>query len=170
MRPSVGARVIVAVGSRSVTGIVVGLSTAGDVTGTEIKSIRSVLDADPFLPSDVVDLARWTAAYYGAGVGATITAVLPPKTRGERADAHKTRRIAMLTAAGMETVQSGTASQREAMAIIGGSAAGVAVSELTSRGLSADVVARLARLGLVSFRHERIDRDPFDASTSAIAS
>ena len=40
------------------------------------------------IPADVVALARWTAEYYAAGAGETITAVLPPKTRGERADAH----------------------------------------------------------------------------------
>ena len=39
----------------------------------------------------------WTAEYYAAGVGETIPAVLPPKTRGARADAHKTVRIASIT-------------------------------------------------------------------------
>ncbi len=52
-----------------------------------VKPIRQVLDAEPFVPADVIDLAKWTAEYYAAGAGETITAVLPPKTRGARADA-----------------------------------------------------------------------------------
>ena len=61
-----------------------------------------MLDAEPFIPPDVVALAQWTAEYYAAGAGETITAVLPPKTRGERADAHKTSRVAAITVAGLE--------------------------------------------------------------------
>ena len=59
-----------------------------------------MLDADAFVPPDVVALARWTAEYYAAGVGDTIPALLPPKARGARADAHKTMRMAAITAAG----------------------------------------------------------------------
>ena len=54
------------------------------------------------MPADVVALARWTAEYYAAGAGEAITAVLPPKARGARADAHKTLRVASITAAGLE--------------------------------------------------------------------
>jgi primosomal protein N' (replication factor Y) len=103
--PAVGARVIVPLGSRTVTGIVVARDvTLAGVAESEIKSIRQVLDDDAFLPADVVALARWTAEYYAAGPGETITAVLPPKTRGARADAHKTMRVAAITAAGLTLV------------------------------------------------------------------
>ena len=64
-----------------------------------------MLDADAFVPPDVVALARWTAEYYAAGVGETIPAVLPPKARGGRADAHKTTRVAAITAAGLEALE-----------------------------------------------------------------
>src|SRR5437773_2956415 len=164
MRLAVGARVLVPLGSRSVTGVVVALSASAGVDAGDVKPIRNALDAEPFVPPDVVDLARWTAEYYGAGAGEAITAVLPPKTRGERADAHKSRRIAVLTAAGMEGLESGTSKQRDALAVIGGAATGVSASDLAARGISADVVARLARQGFVTFRHERIDRDPFESS------
>src|SRR5947209_4211658 len=103
--PAVGARVVVPLGSRTVTGIVVARDVAlAGVAASEIKSIRQVLDDDAFLPAEVVALARWTAEYYAAGPGETITAVLPPKTRGARADAHKTMRVAAITAAGLEAV------------------------------------------------------------------
>jgi primosomal protein N' (replication factor Y) len=169
MQPSVGARVIVPLGSRSVTGVIVALSASAGEHGADAKPIGSVLDVEPFLPMDVVDLARWTAEYYGAGAGETITAVLPPKARGERVDAHKSRRMAMLTAAGMEGLQSATSRRRDALAVIGGFATGVSIGDLAAKGISADVVARLARQGFVSFRQERVDRDPFESSVMAIA-
>jgi primosomal protein N' (replication factor Y) len=167
--PSIGARVVVPIGTRSVTGIVVAIDvSAGGLNAADVKAVRDVLDHESFIPPDVVDLARWTAEYYGAGAGETITAVLPPKTRGERADSHKTRRIAMLTAAGMEGLERGTAKQRDALATIGGSVTGISTAELAAKGFSADTLARLARQGLISFRQEVLDRDPFDSSTLSV--
>src|SRR6185295_16877273 len=102
--PAVGARVVVPLGSRIVTGIVVDAPAPsnGDLNDVAIKPIRELLDAGAFIPPDVVDLAIWTAEYYAAGSGETITAVLPPKARGGRADAHKTMRVAAITAAGLD--------------------------------------------------------------------
>ena len=60
--PPVGARVVVPLGNRSVTGIVVEVSRASDIPeGKGIKPLKTVLDTEPFIPGDVVDLARWTA-------------------------------------------------------------------------------------------------------------
>ena len=95
--PAVGARVVVPLGSRIVTGIVVDNHAAVDAAGPELKPIRQLLDADSFVPREVVELAQWTAEYYAAGPGDTITAVLPPMTRGTRAESHKLRRVAAIT-------------------------------------------------------------------------
>jgi primosomal protein N' (replication factor Y) len=187
--PCVGARVVVPLGTRTLTGIVVDVGCEPDagVDPAAIKPIRQILDRDPFIPADVVALAQWTAEYYAAGPGETITAVLPPKTRGERADAHKTMRVATLTAAGMEFVGRGsetapppaaatpdsaasarlTAKQREAIDILSGAPAGVATADLAARGISSDTLTRLARHGLVALRRDRVDRDPFEAAPFA---
>ena len=92
--PKIGARVVVPLGTRVVTGIVVevdvpppaGRETPDAGPGTtsaarrtpNVKAIREVLDAGAFVPPEVVALARWTAEYYAAGVGDTIPALLPP--------------------------------------------------------------------------------------------
>ena len=47
-----------------------------------------------------------TEMLYAAGAGETITAVLPPKTRGEQVSGHKTLRVASITAAGLEAQRS----------------------------------------------------------------
>src|SRR5207249_2153030 len=162
-------------GSRTVTGIVVARDvTLAGVAESEIKSIRQVLDDDAFLPADVVALARWTAEYYAAGPGETITAVLPPKTRGARADAHKTMRVAAITAAGLGAIEepsSITTKQRETLDILAGAPYGVPTSQLAARGLGAGTISRLAAGGLVSLRQDRVDRDPFEAAPfAAVAS
>jgi primosomal protein N' (replication factor Y) len=178
--PAVGARVVVPIGSRTVTGIVVDTRAAGDagIDPTGIKPIRQTLDAGAFVPADVVSLAAWAAEYYAAGAGETITAVLPPKTRGERADAHKTTRVAAITAAGLEAVarqsSSGadpdggrlelTAKQQALLGELAGVPEGLSTAVLASRGSSADTIARLVRHGLISVRRDRVDRDPFEAA------
>ncbi len=159
--PPIGARVVVPLGTRSVTGIVAGAVEASDPESRPVKAIKSVLDVEPFVPAAVVELARWTAEYYGAGVGETITAVLPPKARGERADAHRTRRVASITAAGLDAIDLRAPKQREALAILTGDPTGVPTAQLASRGIGADTVRRLVQLGLVSIRQERLDRDPY---------
>ena len=180
--PPAGARVVVPLGSRSVTGIVVETDVAAPASGATpldskaIKPIKQVLDAEPFIPPDVVALARWTAEYYAAGAGEALTAVLPPKTRGSRADAHKTIRIASISVAGVAALEgleaptakpglSITLKQRDALSALAGSPHWMSTRELAARGIGAAVVTRLAQTGLVSIRSDRVDRDPFNTVT-----
>ena len=176
--PRVGARVVVSLGSRLVTGIVVETGAAADaaIAAQDIKPIRQLLDAGAFIPPDIVGLARWTAEYYAAGAGETITAVLPPKTRGARADAHKTTRVAAATPAGLraagrldDDAANGpphrlTPHQRAALDILAGAPDGLPAPRLAALGVSADTLTRLTRHGLVGLRQERVDRDPFEAA------
>lgn len=167
--PSVGARVIVPVGPRTVTGIVVAHASTppAGVADDAIKPFVRVLDAGPFVPPPVVELAQWTAEYYAAGAGATITAVLPPKARGDRADAHKVRRVAAITTAGRQALSAetkATARQQEALRILAAQAGDVGIAELADLGVTTDRLARLAKAGWVSVRTETVERDPFQAS------
>ena len=186
--PVVGSRVVVPLGSRVVTGIVIEVGPAGTASlGAEIKPVRQVLDNEAFVPPEVVALAQWTAEYYAAGVGDTIPALLPPMARGMRADAHKTMRVAAITAAGLEALgargsisspraernsarpepvegRALTAKQCDALELLAGTPTGIATPMLVSRGIGADTLARLAKHGYVSVRRDRLDRDPFEAS------
>jgi primosomal protein N' (replication factor Y) len=164
----------VPLGTRIVTGVVMDHARGTDIDAgalTSIKPIREVLDAEAFVPADVVALAQWTAEYYAAGPGDTITAVLPPKARGGRADAHKTMRVAAITVAGIEALASGqlTPKQRDALSRLAAAPSGVPTPELAAGGIAADAVSRLARLGFLSVRQDRVDRDPFDAGALRIA-
>jgi len=159
--PPVGARVVVPLGTRVVTGIVVDAGVRDEARS--VKPIARLLDRESFVPADVVALARWTAEYYACGVGDAIPALLPPMARGARADAHKTVRVAGMTAAGSEALAAGevTARQREALELLSGSPEGIGTAILATRGIAPDVVSRLVRRGYVSLRQDRVDRDPW---------
>jgi len=170
-RPAIGARVLVPLGTRVVTGIVIDhVDDPG--AARDVKLVQKVLDAHAFVPAEVVGLARWTAEYYAAGVGDTIPALLPPMARGARVDAHKTQRIASITPAGLATLHSDahlepvegravTRKQREALELLAAAPDGIPTPTLATRGIAGSAISRLVRHGYISVRSERIDRDPF---------
>ena len=172
--PPSGARVIVPLGSRKLTGVVVGPADP-PIGDFELRDLLQVLDADSFLPPDVIELTDWVSEYYLAGPGATLSIAMPPHALGARVDAFRTVRMVSLTAEGHDVVDRSPdtlrAKQREAAELLKGVPDGLSTTELVARGVSAAVVTRLKTLGLVSIRRERQDRDPFvsgNASTNVI--
>ena len=184
--PPVGARVRVPIGNRTVTGCVVespARDPIPDQRGVrfqtpdqggvrlqpDIRDIIEILDAAPFLPPAVVELCQWVADYYLAGIGDAIGVALPPGAR-QKASGFRTRRIAALTAHG-RSVAAGSATdgdlrltsrQRESVTALSAASAPLSLSELRERGVTADLVGRLARHGLVTISEETHERDPFD--------
>ena len=162
--PVIGARVRVPVGRRTLVGCVVGHdATLGE--GTQPRDLVEVLDLQPFLPADIVQLCGWVAEYYMAGVGDAIGVALPPGSR--RASAYKTQRVASITAHGLSAVESVTAKQREALEMLAAAPAGLPATELRDRGISGDVLRRLVTAGLAVIRSAQDERDPFERSVLA---
>ena len=75
-----GMRVIVPFGSRQLAGVVVrcGPPPAG-LEATTIKPLKTVLDAEPALSSELLGLGRWLADYYLVPEGEVLATMLPPK-------------------------------------------------------------------------------------------
>jgi primosomal protein N' (replication factor Y) len=174
--PAIGARVRVPLGTRTVTGCVVEAPAAAAAPDA-VKDVLEVVDPDSFLPPAVVELCQWVADYYLAGIGDAVAVALPPGAR-DRASAFRTRRTATLTPHGRSTAAMPvedvdirlTAKQREALAVLAAVTAPVPLSELKDRGVTADVVGRLAARGLVALLEEAHDRDPFgDAAVREVA-
>ena len=167
--PAVGARVVVPVGPRTLTGVMMGEAAAADTAYT-IKPLKSVVDDRAFVPSDVIKLTEWVSDYYLAGPGATLAAALPPHGLSSRVDRFKTVRIVAVTAAALdEFLPTMTPKQRGALDLLRGTPTGIAAPQLKRQGVSAATIAKLKSLGLVSIREERVDRDPFEHAVSAIA-
>jgi primosomal protein N' (replication factor Y) len=76
--PPVGARVLVPLGTRVITGIVTHSAPALE-EDAGMKDVLEILDSEPFLPLDVVTLALWAAEYYACGAGEAISAAMPPR-------------------------------------------------------------------------------------------
>ena len=183
--PVVGARVRVPIGTRTVTGCVIelvddravappndrGVAPPNDRSvrlQADLKDVIEILDTEPFLPPGIVDLCRWVADYYLAGIGDAIAVALPPGARN-RASSFRTRRVATITAHGRSASEalgdSGlrlSPNQREALAVLAGLSGSTPLSDLRERGITADVIGRLAGRGLVSMVEEAHERDPFE--------
>src|SRR5881296_2713043 len=70
-----GMRVRMPLGRQTRTGVVAGF--ADDAPPGELRPILDVLDADPFVPPDLLELCRWTAGYYLASLAEVLAAVVP---------------------------------------------------------------------------------------------
>ncbi len=164
--PHRGARVVVPLGKRVVTGIVVNPDVtleANETAAEKIKPLVEVMDDEAFLPAPVVDLALWVAEYYACGAGDALAAAVPST------QAYRTIRFATLTAQGHDDTLSLGGRQKEAVELLRGQPVGMPVPDLNARGISTDVLQRLAAKGLVTFRRERSERDPFaGGSVSAV--
>src|SRR6185503_18963360 len=84
-----------------------------------------------------------------------------------KAERHKTETFATLTVAGQQWLDGDRkpdlgARQVEALEQLRGAPEGLRVADLSDRGAGLDTLKRLARRELVTLRHERVDRDPFE--------
>ena len=166
--PVPGARVVVPLGNRTLTGVVIGVGPAAD-SSFEVRDVLEVLDADAFVPPDVVALTEWVSHYYLAGPGATLSSALPPHALTARVDRFKTVRVAAITAAGLDAIDRPTlgAKQHAALQHLAGMPDGVPAPVLAQHGIAAATLTRLAAMGLVSIRHDHVERDPFGSAVTA---
>ncbi|HEV2863792.1 MAG TPA: primosomal protein N' [Pyrinomonadaceae bacterium] len=77
----VGARLLVPFGRTLATGYVVALhdalDPAAEIEDSEIKDAEELLDADPLLTPEVLEITRWISDYYAAPWGEVLKAALP---------------------------------------------------------------------------------------------
>jgi primosomal protein N' (replication factor Y) len=73
--PPIGTRVVVPFRREERIGWVVGPGSDGAIQG--LRSVLSVLEERPSVPSDLLELCRWMASYYVAPLGIALRAALP---------------------------------------------------------------------------------------------
>ncbi len=170
--PPKGARVLVPLGGRIVTGCVIDSNAIAPETGT-LRDIEEVLDTDAYLPEHIVDLALWVAEYYAAGPGDALAVALPPMSGRGGNTAFRTLKMAELVVAaeGAETPAAPKgAKQVEALARLASVPEGIAVPVLTKSGVGLATLRSLERLGLVRLRDEVVERDPFQGAADGAQS
>ncbi|HEY6246620.1 MAG TPA: hypothetical protein VIX17_21875, partial [Pyrinomonadaceae bacterium] len=81
-RPQIGARILVPLGRKLVTGYVVAFYEALPPqfasSESELKEAGNVIESVPVCTSEILDLTRWVSEYYASPWGEVIKAALPP--------------------------------------------------------------------------------------------
>jgi len=148
-RARVGARVLVRFGGRKVTGVVV-RTDSPPPAGVAPIAVSDVLDDQPALSSELVELCLWIADYYEAPPGEVIRGALPAGS-GVAA-----RSVFALTPAGRAVVDGEGAAmlprQRALLARLG-------PRDLPAAGLAAAVRRQLEQLRAQGLVEEREHRD-----------
>jgi primosomal protein N' (replication factor Y) len=177
--PAVGARVLVPLGRRTVTGVVLEAgshepeATSRQPSAESWKPLADVLDFEPFLPPDVVELATWVADYYACGIGAAIATAMPPRAWIE------SERHARITDAGEARMLAERGARRDVLEFLTGGrvasigalvrktpAARIAVASLQDEGLitlttplkgTADASRTMRFARMTAQGHEEVD-------------
>ncbi len=82
-RVEAGVRVVVSFSGRREIAVVVSTQGSTDVPAGRLKPIAEVLDAEPVLDEQLLDLTRWMADYYACSWGEALAAVLPAALKRE---------------------------------------------------------------------------------------
>jgi primosomal protein N' (replication factor Y) (superfamily II helicase) len=81
-RPQIGARILVPLGRKLVTGYVVAFHEAlpshFESSESDLKDAGNVIDSVPVCTPEILDLTRWVSDYYASPWGEVIKAALPP--------------------------------------------------------------------------------------------
>jgi primosomal protein N' (replication factor Y) len=79
-----GVRVAVPFGRRREVGVVVRVSEESDLPAGRARALAALLDEEPVVGPELLELTRWMAAYYGCAWGEALAAVLPAALKRER--------------------------------------------------------------------------------------
>ncbi|MCA8979946.1 MAG: DEAD/DEAH box helicase family protein, partial [Planctomycetes bacterium] len=79
-----GMRVAVPFGRKREVGVVVALTDRCDLPASKTKAIAAVLDDEPVVDDDLLELTRWMAGYYACSWGEALGAVLPAALKREK--------------------------------------------------------------------------------------
>ena len=126
--PPIGARVRVPLARSRTVGVVVGYAEQASVDARRLRRVQEVLDDEPLVPAELLELIRFTAAYYHYPPGETLASVLPvPLRQGKPAQAATPRRYRLR---GEEVAMMRGTQQQKLMATLAGAGAeGVAYDD-----------------------------------------
>jgi primosomal protein N' (replication factor Y) len=74
-------RVSIPFGPRRLVGVIIATDSSNDIPSNKMKAVLRVLDENPTLPLDLVQLGHWAADYYHHPVGDCIQQMLPVTLR-----------------------------------------------------------------------------------------
>lgn len=161
--PQPGTRVRVNFRGRPMVGWILG--PGNEVPG--LVDVTAVLEQDPSVPPELLELARWIAEYYVAPLGGVLRAMLPAALTGRwklpkpatRSVVRVKREIGTLDE--MQRVFGRAARQRAAYEQLQEAGGLLPVAVMLEKGFSRAVLAGLARREVAATTKEVVARDPF---------
>ena len=78
-----GVRVAVPFGRRREVGVVVGMPDRSELPDNKLRAIAEVLDKEPAVDAELLELTRWISDYYACGWGEALAAALPAALKRE---------------------------------------------------------------------------------------
>ena len=161
--PSPGTRVRVAFRGRTMVGWVLG--PGNEVPG--LMDVKAVLDAEPSVAGELLELARWIADYYVAPPGIVLRTMAPAAFSGRwKLPKPATRSVVRVeqeigTLDEMQRVFGRAARQREAYERLQGAGGALPVAAMLEQGFSRAILAGLVRRRVAKLEREAVLRDPF---------
>ncbi len=111
-KPMVGARVRVPLGHGRAVGVVVEITERSDF---ELRDIERVIDEQPLLSEEVVDLGMWMSEYYHHPLGSVFETILPSAAiRGQPARTEPEKQWTLIRQANPTTIRANAKHQRHA--------------------------------------------------------
>ncbi|MGQ0813915.1 MAG: replication restart helicase PriA [Gemmatimonadota bacterium] len=171
-----GTRVRVTFGKRKLMGWVVSAGVgegggAGAADPARIRDIDAVLEPQPSVGADVLELCRWLSEYYVLPLGQVLKTAVPAVLSGggHVDDPLKTRRVLritreLLTLSEREDVFGRAARQRELYELLESTGGFADIAHLVSHlGFAYPLINGLVSRGVAEVAEERVERDPFAA-------
>jgi len=141
-------------GNRTITGWVVGGLETTDLK--EVKEVTELVDTEPLLSPDLVDLAFWMSRYYVTPLGQAFEAILPAAVR--RSAGFKTIQLVVRTEKPEAEVDRVLSKQRRVLDRLAESGAPLAPRELARQaGCTVAVIKSLEEKGLVRIETRQVD-------------
>jgi len=97
---SPGMRVQVPFGKRKTVGVLIQTATHSRIAAQRLRPALSLLDPEPLLSPDLIELSAWASRYYHHPLGEVMAALLPTALRSGQAAQLPTLRIWRITSAG----------------------------------------------------------------------
>jgi len=97
-----GVRVLAPFGRGSRVGVITGLSDFSELPTSQLKRIQALLDQEPVLPAELMELVTWASRYYEYPLGEVVSLALPVLLRQGHAAQLKGQETWALTSMGRE--------------------------------------------------------------------
>ncbi|MEX2281244.1 MAG: primosomal protein N' [Gemmatimonadota bacterium] len=169
-----GIRVHVRFGGRRLTGWVLGPADESKEF-KNLRDVEAILETEPSIPTDVLQLARWIADYYLAPLGVVLRTALPAVLSGAvhpEQPLRKRKLIRLLrdlpSLTERDQVFGRAQRQRELYELLENLGGSTEVTHVTTQlGFGHAIIKGLADRGLVTIEEETVSRDPFVAMKPA---